>query len=343
MRPILKIKNRVLPLAEGGFLNAYSYMRSITNHQIFIITHHKVSSMCDWHLQSLTVSELESQIKYILKTFKIISLEELTMSILDKKPIPRRAVAITFDDGYRDVYTNAFPIFKKYDIPMTIFLTVDPIEKRELFWFDKVSYVIWNTELKNIELDDFCHMKLENRKDRSVAVTKILYLLKKIPEEQKLFMIEKLIKNSDVYIPQYLGDDTVLSWEEIKEMSDFGINFGAHSMTHPILTKITTQHARYEVVQSKKKIEEKLKYQVTSFSYPNGLYKDINQEIIDIVRDAGFKSAVTQIPCSITLRSCPLFFGRLSGCVGEKSFRRYMSGLYTDILSPYVRYMRTDI
>lgn len=87
--------------------------------------------------------------------------------------------------------------------------------------------------------------------------------------DRRNFLIEKIRDICHVEIPRDLGKELILSWNEVKEMDNSGVAFGAHSVNHPTLTNIPLEQAKNEIIQSKKIIEEKLGKEVTSFSYPH--------------------------------------------------------------------------
>lgn len=185
-------------------------------------------------LPSLYVSpsEFERDMKYLYhEGFRTISLDFLIEILDSRNRLPRKAVIITFDDGFRSSYTKAFPVLKKYNFGATIFLVSDLIGRTDE-WLQK---------------------------KRGEVVSKML------PEE------------------------------EIIEMSQYGIEFGAHTCTHPHLIRIPIETARNEILESKRKIEEMLKKPVTSFCYP---YGKLNDTVKKIVIEAGYKCACAADGCS---------------------------------------------
>jgi peptidoglycan/xylan/chitin deacetylase (PgdA/CDA1 family) len=158
----------------------------------------------------------------------------------------------------------------------------------------------------------------------------------KITEKEKNQLIKELISKSGVNIPD-LGKELILSWEEVKEMSNSGITFGAHTVTHAILTKVPLAQARYEILQSKKEIEEKIGRPVSAFSYPYGGFEDLNDEIINLLKESGFICAVTCIPKTVHYKVNPYKLGRIlpevkSGCdLNHFKLMLLVSRLYTGI------------
>ncbi|MDI6645197.1 MAG: polysaccharide deacetylase family protein [Methanobacteriaceae archaeon] len=315
-------KTRVFDLYGG-------LRRKITKSQVIILTYHRTGPMTDkWILNPLIHQEIfEKQMKYLIKNFNIISLNDLTEMIANGK-IPEKAVAITFDDGYKDNYEYAFPILKKYDIPATIFLSTGPIEQKKLFWSDEVSYVLLNTELKSIDIEDIGTYQLNSDEDKIKASISVVEKLKKMENNKKEFIIKDLINLTGVNIPSRLGKQNILSWNEIKKMNRNGIDFGAHTVNHPILTNIPLDEAKMEIMNSKNRIEEILNTEVKSFAYPNG---DFNEEILSLVRDSGFNSSVTTISGLVNAVNDLYQLNRIDGFKDFHILKLNLCGLWGDL------------
>ena len=279
-----------------GILNCYSSVRrSITKSQVAILIYHSICPKKDnWILGPLSPESFETQMKYFTQNYEILSLDKLVQYANSGKSFPKKAVVITFDDGYKDNYLYAYPILKKYKIPATIFLTTGYIGGSELFWWDKVAYVIESdTSIKNLNLKDLGSYPLQSELDRTRAKLKICERLTKLSNDNKNSIIENLLDIFQVEIPHDLSKKIILSWKEVKEMDKAGITFGAHSVNHPILINMPLEQTKNEIVQSKQDIEEKLGKEVTAFSYPNGNY---NAEIVELIKKNGFTCAVSVYP-----------------------------------------------
>lgn len=277
---------------HSGLLDAYALLRrKLTKSQVAILMYHRVSPKKDnWSLESLCARTFEKQMEYFCRSYEILSLNELAQYIQQRKSLPEQSVVITFDDGYKDNYLYAYPILRKYRIPATIFLTTGHIGTGNLFWWDKVSYAIRHTSVEQLSLDELGSHSLRSELDKSRANLIVTESLKKLPEERKNLLIDKLVQLSGAEIPVDLGRELISSWDEVKEMTKGDISFGAHSVSHPVLTNLPPEQAKWEIIQSKKDIEEKLGQRVTAFSYPNG---DFNAELVKFVRESAFTCAVS--------------------------------------------------
>jgi len=232
-------------------------------------------------------------VNYLCKNCKVISLDDFLEIHRNNAAIPENAVVITFDDGYRDNYTTVYPILKKYKMPATIFLTVNMIGTEKVFYSSKVRFAITNTKKQFVQMNAK-KWKLTTPGSREAASQELCKSLKQMPEQPRNHKVDELIASLDVEL-----DETklpqMLTWEQVKEMSDNGITFGAHTLSHAMLTKIPLEDARKEIVESKRVLEEKIQKPVKYFAYPYGTETDFNEDIKNIVRESGYTCALTFI------------------------------------------------
>lgn len=122
-------------------------------------------------------------------------------------------------------------------------------------------------------------------------------ILKKYNIPATIFLISSLIGTEGIpeWDKGYYTDKKTLmmSWEQVRQMSDDGISFGSHTLTHPFLTRITHEQAQKEIFQSRDIIEQQIGKPVNTFAYPTG---DFNSEVKEIVKEAGYSCAVTTVP-----------------------------------------------
>lgn len=248
----------------------------------------------------------------------------------DGKLLHRKAWAITLDDGYRDNYLYAYPILRKYHAPATIFLASGSIGTGNLFWWDKVGYAVWHARIRQLRLTQLGDYRLESGLDRRHAVSAIVEKLKSLPEQRKSSLIEELIETAEVDIPDILGEQLVLSWDEVQDMSRNGVDFGAHTVTHPILPNLPTERARWEIAQSRRDIEARVRKPIHIFAYPDGAF---NAEIVEMVRELGFHAACTCDPNWISSTTNPYKLDRMIGSEDFDIFKFLLSGLWRDLQS----------
>jgi peptidoglycan/xylan/chitin deacetylase (PgdA/CDA1 family) len=207
---------------------------------------------------------------------------------------------VTFDDGWRDNYTVAYPVLKKYAIPAIIFLTTDYINTNKQFWFQRVKYLLADDQIDSRQLLDVIR-KAQKDYNYQIAGDVSQYLLSHSPSATTDYFIEWL-KNldlatingilnelADVSNNTIEGDEPLmLSWAEVVEMSKSGIDFGSHGLSHRIMTGMNIEDVRTELVRSREIIREQTGQEATIFAYPNG---DCNDDIKKAVKDAGYYAA----------------------------------------------------
>ena len=197
--------------------------------------------------------------------YATVSLSDAARLVRERKPFPERSFVLTFDDGYRSVYDEAFPVLGKYRMTATVFLTAGDTENR-------------------------------GPHDRLTP----------------------------------LGGRQMLSWGEIREMRDAGIDFGAHTITHPDLTAIDAARMEHEIRGSKEIIENNLGAPVLSFAYPYGLYDERCVEIAGRNFECACSDELgllTEASALYALRRVDAFYLRsekLFGLMLTKSFPLYV-------------------
>jgi len=331
----LEVKGLAAAVANHlGISDTYAILkRKLAKSQVVVVAYHRVLSEKDDFEPLNTRTRMdtrafESQLRYLSQNFEIISLGELAQCLLERKALPGKAVVVTFDDGWKDSYLLAYPILRKYGVPATIFLATGYVGTGKPFWWHKVLYVLRQSTVKRLDLGELGCYSLQSEADRSRAAPMIIEELKRLPEQEKELLLEKLATISQVEIPEESGHRLVLSWEEVQEMSRNGIDFGAHSVTHPILTRVSLRQARWEISQSKRDIERRIGKAVNFFAYPDGVF---NAEVAKAVEESGFTGAVTDEPRWINPRTNLYGLGRIFPDGDFDKFKVVLSGLWGDL------------
>jgi peptidoglycan/xylan/chitin deacetylase (PgdA/CDA1 family) len=200
---------------------------------------------------------------------------------------------ITFDDGYLDNYSSAFPTLRKYDFPALIFLTTGHIGTDAPFYWDMAAYCFSHTQSDHLTFPDGRVEHWSNRQQLEDVSKNWIEFMKTLPQVEKQIYVQNLPVLLGVSIPSGFFQKLMMDWDQVREMRKGGIDFGAHTMHHPILTRIPFEQVRREVVGSKSRIEEKLGEPVLGFAYPNGQATDLNKGIERIVADSGIRAAFT--------------------------------------------------
>lgn len=293
--------NSIKPIMVSGLyrLKFFDLLRTLQKKRVIILMYHRFSN--NQEPFKIQQKVFEFQIKFLRKKYNFISLKYFS-DVLNgrKEDLPDNAIIITIDDGYWDNYTFAYQLLKKYAIPATIFVVTDFITQKIWLWSNKLEYILKETQKKKFKFP------LGNTTEEFLVDTfpnwhksqlKIFNYCSRISDEQKNDLLNELALYLKVNVPdQTVGDFQPLTWEQIKEMNANGIHFGSHTCSHPILSRLTIEKLKYEIVQSKREIEKRLDTTVDLFCYPNGCLEDFTATTIDMLRGASYSAAVTTVP-----------------------------------------------
>jgi peptidoglycan/xylan/chitin deacetylase (PgdA/CDA1 family) len=242
---------------------------------------------------SATPDDFDRQMDYLAKWFHVVSVRDIVQWLDGKKDLPPYAALITFDDGYLDNYTHAFPILRAHNFPALIFLTTGHIGTDAAFYWDMAAYCFHHTTKDQLKFPDGRSEHWSTPEQREQVSRTWIELMKTLPHKEKLGYVERLPEALGVSIPKGFFKNLMLDWDQVREMHRAGIEFGAHTMTHPILTRISLDEVRTEVAGSKSRIESEIGETVLSFAYPNGQSSDLNDPIENVVSETGIRVAFT--------------------------------------------------
>ncbi len=258
-----------------------------------ILTYHRVNDEGDAFFPGVPVRAFAEQMDYLAHRCNVLPLGEAVARLLDRD-VPENAVVVTFDDGYRDNYLNAFPILRRLSLPATVFLATDAIGGSAPLWHDRVFAAFRKT--RQTELRDYLagSWSLRSVSDKLAAQRRVLVFLRTLDEFDRDAWIERLMERLEIE-EHHHHPRLMLSWSEVKEMALHGITFGSHTMSHPVLSRLAPERMRAEIMGSKKVIEGQLGMEVSAFAYPNGTQDDFTPAVKNMVRECGYRCGVTTI------------------------------------------------
>ena len=340
IKPRPSLKRRLLKLAfnTGLFqLGRLFWPKSLT-----VINYHRIDDPYRADFDSFkpnvsaTPQDFERQMDYLAKWFNVVSLSDIVAWLDGHKDLPPYAALITFDDGYLDNYTSAFPILREHKFPALIFLTTGHIGTDAPFYWDMAAYCFSHTENDHVTFPDGHVESWTNQKQLEQVSKNWIEVMKTLPHAEKQIYVENLPVLLGVSIPAGFFQKSMMDWDQVKEMQKGGIEFGAHTMHHPILTRISVEQVREEVMGSKSRIEKELGQRVLGFAYPNGQASDLNTGIEQIVAESGIRAAFTLLsgPSSLDeVKRDPFAIRRVF------ISHRHSLAEYALLLSPLNRYL----
>jgi peptidoglycan/xylan/chitin deacetylase (PgdA/CDA1 family) len=257
-----------------------------------ILTYHKISPESDEFFPALDPGLFELQLKFMKKSYQVFDLEELVeRARVDE--IPERAVAITFDDGYEDNYRHAFPLLTRHGLPATIFLATEAIGNNAILWHDRIFDAFRYATISQVFLKSCnCRLDLQTKETAAACMKDVLRQARQLSSASRYKLLDDLEHSLRPNIPANTHM-RMLTWQQAREMQSTGIRFGSHTVSHPILSRLSPEEMRKEVAESKKQLEDQLGVSAKCFAYPNGQPADYNETTKALIRESGYCCAVT--------------------------------------------------
>lgn len=250
----------------------------------------------DPELVSASVADFNWQMEMLRRHFRPLHLGEALRCLDENRPLPPRAVAVTFDDGHRDNYTNAFPVLRRVGVPATIFLSTGYMDQEETFWFDELAFRLHRTPRRELGLRTLgLRLALGNAAQRRRATQDVLARLKAVPNTERLAALRELAAESGVDGTGSDARSRPLTWQQVREMQDGGVEFGSHTVSHPILSRLRDDELRAELSSSKQELERRLGRQVECLAYPVGGETAYDERVVNVARECGYRMALTYV------------------------------------------------
>lgn len=284
----------------------------------------------DPELVSATQEVFHEQVRWLKRNFAVISFADLKKCEESHEPLPDNALIITFDDGFKDNYEVAFPVLQEFSIPATFFIATDYIGTREPFWFDKVYSDLLICNNREFRVSGKKFTLGEGEEEKEPAARAVLRSLIAAENEERLEFLAHMKASGLAQAPLH-EMDLPMTWEDVREMSDGGMEIGSHTKTHPVLTRIKDQPMAVEIRESKRVIEEKTGKEVTTIAYPVGNRFAYSEKIKQVVKDSGYRYGVSYVQGNNSFRTKDDFELRR---VHVESYHRHEASFRFDILFP---------
>lgn len=285
---MLQIPKALLKLAAGPAA------RWLTAGYARILMYHRFSA--EPAPRRIHAEAFETQVRYLARHFELVHLSTIVAGLRAERRHQRRLVAITIDDCYADLYTIAYPILKRYNVPATIFVVTDFAAGKLWLWFDAIMHIMQLTTKSRasvfvhgqrldlvLEADHQRRMAWEIIADSIVAADPLTQY-----DTVRMLSSEFAVPLPEAPTPEYRS----ITYDELTTLDPGLIEVGSHTCTHPILTTVTQKRLECELEASKEVLENRLQRRVKAFCYPNGQPGDYDARTDDAVIAAGYECAV---------------------------------------------------
>jgi peptidoglycan/xylan/chitin deacetylase (PgdA/CDA1 family) len=275
-----------------------------------VLAFHRVLENSDFDLCyepyiAMSASVFEDLLKLLCREFWPVSLEQLI-----KQPegeSGRQRVAITFDDGWEDTFSVAYPLLLRYEIPATVFLCTGLMNDDRHMLPEERFARIWNYceergQLRQLQ-EDLCKWGVSSS-SRSRSAWAIR--LKRLPLDAKLMMLSHL---EEAYRSPHLIARRFMTWNDARTMQRGGVRFGSHTVRHSTLKIEQQSTILKELSESRRMINEQLGEEADYLAYPNGAF---DERVMELTKAAGFSHAFTTEPGFVRRKTNPMAIPRIS-------------------------------
>jgi peptidoglycan/xylan/chitin deacetylase (PgdA/CDA1 family) len=289
-------------LARSGFPTLARRLRRLRRHlgRAFVLMYHRVSDAEGYAVDCVPPGIFDAQLALLRQRTQVVPLRRLVERLQAPEPLAEDLAAITFDDGYRDNLDIALPILERHGCSATVFVTtgfVDgslrPLDERLFSAFE----TLWRQQTPRPHpvcphangLGRLVDAALANPGSLA-TVRKLRAQIKRVPSAEA----EGLVRD----LEQLAGEgrrapSSMLDWDAVRTLARRGVEIGSHTVSHAILSALSSEQVERELRQSKERIEREIGQPVVSFAFPNGHRGDFTSEHVALLKRVGYACACT--------------------------------------------------
>jgi len=304
-RPVKSFTKSVLYYT--GYYRLKRAFDPIDRNRLLILMYHDLRddrSLAGSFDPTLGAQEFEAHVCILTRMFRVMTVEDAVNEIAQNGCLKEPSAAITFDDGYVNVYRIAFPILKRLGVSATTYLPTDWINGAGPFWWMRLKAMIASVGLTDSNIDAILDtLGVEpsgsngetfdagcNHRDFLAGIES---QLRTRSDSEVRRSLQELPTRLGISESEYDGEQKPMSWDQIREMCSAGMRFGAHTVSHANLSHMTFKEAENEILSSRNEIESKINQPVVGFAYPYGNDLDCYKNFKNILEANGFTYAVT--------------------------------------------------
>jgi peptidoglycan/xylan/chitin deacetylase (PgdA/CDA1 family) len=288
------------------------------NHSAVILFYHRFSKagVAGYQLPHLDIQEFRKQMQHIKRWYQVITMDELANVLDGQNRFKWPCVVITIDDGYLNNFTLAYPILREFKLPATIYLTTGFVGTSKAPWVDELSGLLFGTEARGVSFPELLgeeRIDISSVQGKKEAGAKLFKAMLKLDPNRRRLALRELSKIMAIgEISTEIDQRRMLDWDEVTEMKKNGIAFGAHTVSHPTLSRMELSEAMREIYESKIEVERKIGDRVRHFAIPNGKKEDFNTGLGEYCKEIGLSTVVSTEPGVVLTCSDRYFLRRIS-------------------------------
>ena len=242
----------------------------------------------------VTPQFLESVVRHVIGAgYEVLRLDELPERLAN--PDGRRPfIVFTLDDGYRDNVEHAYPVFRRYGVPFTVYVPTAYVQGQGELWWLALQHAIARLDLFDLDMDGGVRrFGVSNPAAKAQAFDEIYWWLRRMDERRARGIVNGICATAGVDQAR-LCRELIMNWDEVRSLAaDPLVTIGAHTRRHFALAKLTEAEARAEMADGVRELEQQLGRKVTHFSYPYGDAGSAGEREFALAAELGFMTAVT--------------------------------------------------
>ena len=268
-----------------------TFLASRMTRGVPVLAYHGVTSRPDDPLRNrrrlhLSAETFSRHLQLLVREWHPIGLEAFLAGVRDGRPLPRRAVVVTFDDGYRNMQTVAAPLLRRFEVPFALFVVTGHVGGR--LWIDRLEAAIETTGRRRIAWRGL-DLPLDSLVERAGATETLVRVLRPLGPE-RVPVLKELLDQLGGESDATDEDRDLLTWDEIRQVREAGADIGCHADVHERLTDRSAEEVALGLEGSRRTLAEKLGKGSYTFCYPYGAWDAARASS---VRQAGFEAAFT--------------------------------------------------
>ena len=302
--------------------------RELTGSQPRILFYHRFSP---GGFRAMRPADFEAQLAFIRRQFQPVPLTRIVDALAGGEPLPRRAVALTVDDGYQDFVDHAVPLLARYEVPATLYV-VSRFAAGELWlWFDRLRYVCEHATTPTLAITDPSAAgayPLATAADRERAWDRLATRCLTLPGAAREALIAEAATAGGLAVPAAPpAAFAAASLAALKTLDPTLVEIGAHTQSHPILSQCDDLEVQGEVAGSVQELAAALGRPIRSFCYPNGRPEDFDRRAVAAVAAAGCTSATASTGMFVSPGADRYALPRFGAAGDLPTFRHELDGL----------------
>jgi peptidoglycan/xylan/chitin deacetylase (PgdA/CDA1 family) len=202
-----------------------------------------------------------------------------------------KLLALTFDDGYRDNYTLAYPLLRRLQVPFAVYVTTSFPDGAAVLWWEAIEQLLMDQD--QIALADGRVLACRTSQEKLDAFVCLRAEIMALPSDRLPDSVNAMFAKAK-FDWQQLCAVHAMQWDEVRELArDPLVTIGAHTLSHPVLCALSAEQASAEMQDSRDRLAARIGTPVTHFCYPFGSRNEVGVREFELARKLGFRSATT--------------------------------------------------